>query len=73
MSEAAIETDIRPSAGKVTLGDLLAGRLNLAETAKREKPEGEEEQDQPAAAADPVPPVVAETAPEEAEAEEAQG
>jgi small subunit ribosomal protein S1 len=64
MSDAAIETDIKPSAGKVTLGDLLAGRLNLAETAKREKPEDEES---PSAAADPVPPVVAETAPEEAD------
>ncbi len=65
--ETQVETDIRPSGGKVTLGDILAGRLDLSAASKRDKPE-----DDAAAEPDPVPPVVAEIAPEEASGEEEQ-
>jgi small subunit ribosomal protein S1 len=65
--EVYIENEIKPTGGKVTLGDILAGKLDLSSASKRDKaPE-------PARAAvavnEPEPEVVTEVAPEDELAE----
>jgi ribosomal protein S1 len=61
--ESYIETEIKPTAGKVTLGDFLAGKLDLSAASKKDKaPEVAAE-----AKPEPVPAVVAEIAAEDVE------
>jgi small subunit ribosomal protein S1 len=57
---ADLISDIKPTAGKVTLGDILAGKLDLTAAAKREKSDEEEsvpapEPESPAAEEDEYP------------------
>lgn len=65
--ETYIESEIKPTAGRVTLGDFLAGKLDLTAASKNDK---EPEAAPVPAEAESVPAVVAEVAPEEVLAEE---